>query len=157
MTHWTTQQDSRDWILCFVGDLGQENSTPCFVLRNTNFTKTKWVPFKKLSPQRDLNKWEHPISLHHCRMVIKDCHQESIKSLICCMSSKPFLLSYVWSDMIGWITSSYVVILFLLYSKGNFIPSSMKTKTTSVLFSFLLYIRVGLIAIMNIGYVSLSF
>ena len=57
---------------------------------------------------------------------LNDCHHSHIHRT----TSKPLLLSYVRSDMIGWITSSYVVILFsfLLYGKGNFIPSSTKTK-----------------------------
>ena len=69
-----------------------------------------------------------------------DCHH----SHICHTTSKPLLLSYVWSDMIGWITSSYIVILFsfLLYGKGNFIPSSTKTKNYFC-FVFVFVVRKG--------------
>jgi len=44
----TSKQDLlRDWIFCFVGTLCWQNSTPCFVQRNTIFTKTNWVPFQE--------------------------------------------------------------------------------------------------------------
>jgi len=92
---------------------------------------------EKLSPQRDLIGWEHPISLHHCKMVIKDCHQ----SLIHCTSSKSFsfVICMEWFDWMKHILLCSHFVFILLYGKGNFIPSSTKSKRYFCFFVFIVH------------------
>jgi len=110
MTHPTGQQDSRDWIFCFVRTLGWQNSTPCFVWRNTVSTKTKWVPFGETGYMEWFDGMENILTPY----VIMKGHEMVISNLFLLIHhGKP----YIWRDLIGCKTFSYVVIiiLFLLY------------------------------------------
>ena len=90
MTHSTCEQDSSDSIFCFVGPLGQQNSTPCFVRRNTFFTKSKRVPFGETS-NRNRFDWmnnfpvttsllkSHKRVIRHCHTTIKHCIRRPYK------------------------------------------------------------------------------
>jgi len=127
MTHLTTEQDSKDWIFCFVKTIGWHNSTPCFVQRNTILQKQNKDHLEKLATWNDLIRWRTPMSSWKGHeMVISN------------------LLLFIWHQK-QCITFSYIVIiiLFLLYGKGNFVPSW--TKQISVLFLFLSWARVSLI------------
>jgi len=144
MTCPTVQQDSRDWIFCFVGTLGRQNSTPCFVRRNTISTKTKWVLFGETGNMEWFDWMENILTQY----VIMKGHETVIRNLFLLIChGKP----YIWRDLIGHKRFSYIVliILILFYGKGNFVPTWTKQKTISVLFSFLSWARVGLSAVLQ--------
>jgi len=80
------RKQNREWL---VGLPNKTQVTEFSVLRDTSADKTAppvlygEIPnlrnqneyrSEKLSPRRDLIGWEHPISLHHRRTVIRDCH-----------------------------------------------------------------------------------
>jgi len=119
MICWTTKQDSRDWIFCFVRTLGQQNRTPCFP-EKYHFTKVKWVPFGE-SWYRNWLDWMN-ISLHHPKCFICVIHQQQLFVFVKCSS-----------DLIGWNELSQCHsnnFVFVIYGKwqGKFHPFLTENK-----------------------------
>ena len=120
MTRWTTQQDSSDWIFSFVRHLGNKTAPPVLSGEIPILQKQNEYHSEKLSPQRDLIGWEHPISLHHHRAVIKWLSSHSYSSYNIKTSS--FVIHMEWYDWMDHILlHCHFVFVFVIW-QGQFHP-----------------------------------
>ena len=123
MTRSTSQKDSSDSIFCFVGPLGRQNSTPCFVRRNTFFTKAKLVPFGETSYWNRFDWMKSflvPTSLYKSHKRVIQQSNTFLNSYVQCI----WLVRTVFYDCSMPIT----VFLFCRYSKGSLVPLWQKQK-----------------------------